>query len=582
MTRHVFVGSGIAAPGSGCTVWTDAIGGEQVLELVDRGAVPSEDGVVVADAGGSVLFLGPDETPGATAAAELWVQPPHGERQRVTGRDPAVLAVEAVGLAEAAVPAVEKGRPNGVATLDTTGKVPESQLPEMLTDPRQPVISLDELTFPLYVPHRGGANIAPENTIDALRGAVELGFKLVEVDCSRLRDGGLMVMHDATADRTSNLHGAPHELLTAAVLRGRIDASTWFAAGWPSDLWIPALSDVLREVGNHICLLIEAKNPGSGRAAAELVTRSELGHSVIMASFIRSELDGALEAGLPAGLVHESGDLDHARLRADGVDYLVVRPTAAEATLVSALEAGLVVFVYDLDRRYVHDLLVELGVHGFITDDPMYLSRRLAPLTVDPYVSQTFWHGCLPAPNGDRGYFAHPDWWGYPARPDGPVPSGYRGALQGWACPVTSDGAGASPYSIGFDVVIDEVAGEMAGADASIFFGAPDDRPFPGDRDTPEPQGYRALLRADGGLEVHRVDAGRTTLLVSTRTPALALGETVARIEITVTTEDVTVARTDTDSPHRIAASDATHRGGYIHLGCQGAAVRFRNVTVTR
>src|SRR5699024_2887831 len=130
--------------------------------------------------------------------------------------------------------------------------------------------------------------------------------------------------------------------------------------------------------------------------------------------------------------VHPTGDVDHKGLRADGVDYLAVREDAPEANVAAALDADLRVFVYGVDRRHQHDRLAGLGVHGFITDDPVYVSRRLAPLPTDAYVAQTFWHGCLPSREGDRGRFTPPDWWGYADAAPGDVApaSDYRGALQ--------------------------------------------------------------------------------------------------------------------------------------------------------
>lgn len=463
------------------------------------------------------------------------------------------------------------------------------QVPARLTEVRQPTTSIDELTYPLYIPHRGGANIAPENTIDALRAAVELGFKLVEVDCSRLRDGGLMVMHDETPDRTSNLRGSPDRLLTQAVLRGRVNAGDWFASSWPSDLVIPSLSDVLREVGNHICVLIEAKNAGSGAAAVDLALRSELAHTVIVQSFHRDELDAAIKERLPAGLVHETGDVDAAGLRAEGVDYLAVYRDAPPEKVTAAVAAGLDVFVYGVDRRHDHDRLAALGVDGFITDDPVYVSRRLPPFASDPYVAQTYWNGCLPSREGARGTFTPPDWWGYgpdwasASAADG-HPGGYEGALQGWACPVAMPAPGdpdGSRAAIGFDAVFDAVRDGDTSRWASIFFGAPDDRPFRDRGAGPDaPHGYHALLRADGELALYRVDAGEAVLLAAARTPPLSLGRTVARLEVRVSPGDVAVARTDAGPDACVSAGDTAHRGGYFHLGRDGAAIRFRDVVI--
>ena len=50
----------------------------------------------------------------------------------------------------------------------------------------------------LRIGHRGAAALAPENTIESLRLALELGCDLVEFDVHDL-DGTLVLVHDAPA-----------------------------------------------------------------------------------------------------------------------------------------------------------------------------------------------------------------------------------------------------------------------------------------------------------------------------------------------------------------------------------------------
>jgi glycerophosphoryl diester phosphodiesterase len=61
---------------------------------------------------------------------------------------------------------------------------------------------------PLLIAHRGGAGLAPENTLDALRSGVDLwGADMVELDVRATADGHCVVIHDATVDRTTNATG---------------------------------------------------------------------------------------------------------------------------------------------------------------------------------------------------------------------------------------------------------------------------------------------------------------------------------------------------------------------------------------
>ncbi|HXV22763.1 MAG TPA: glycerophosphodiester phosphodiesterase family protein, partial [Alphaproteobacteria bacterium] len=56
-------------------------------------------------------------------------------------------------------------------------------------------------TKPLIVAHRGGAALAPENTVAAFRAAAAAGADAIETDVRRTRDGALVCLHDADLQR---------------------------------------------------------------------------------------------------------------------------------------------------------------------------------------------------------------------------------------------------------------------------------------------------------------------------------------------------------------------------------------------
>jgi glycerophosphoryl diester phosphodiesterase len=67
------------------------------------------------------------------------------------------------------------------------------------------------------VAHRGAKNIAPENTIAAFEAAAKFGANYVEVDVRPSKDGELILMHDATVNRTTNGKGAVRDLTFAEI-----------------------------------------------------------------------------------------------------------------------------------------------------------------------------------------------------------------------------------------------------------------------------------------------------------------------------------------------------------------------------
>src|ERR1700693_4729077 len=60
---------------------------------------------------------------------------------------------------------------------------------------------------PLVFAHRGGAALAPENTLAAFDRGMELGADGLELDVHLSRDGVVVVHHDRTLDRTTTLRG---------------------------------------------------------------------------------------------------------------------------------------------------------------------------------------------------------------------------------------------------------------------------------------------------------------------------------------------------------------------------------------
>lgn len=66
---------------------------------------------------------------------------------------------------------------------------------------------------PLLIAHRGGAGLAPENTMAAFRNAVEVWrADMLELDVRTTGDGVLVVLHDETVDRTTDGTGRVGDL----------------------------------------------------------------------------------------------------------------------------------------------------------------------------------------------------------------------------------------------------------------------------------------------------------------------------------------------------------------------------------
>ena len=63
--------------------------------------------------------------------------------------------------------------------------------------------------------HRGASASHPENTMEAFRAAIEMGVDQIETDVRITADGELVLIHDATVDRTTNGTGKVAQMTLA-------------------------------------------------------------------------------------------------------------------------------------------------------------------------------------------------------------------------------------------------------------------------------------------------------------------------------------------------------------------------------
>ncbi|WP_326599615.1 glycerophosphodiester phosphodiesterase [Streptomyces sp. NBC_01803] len=130
-----------------------------------------------------------------------------------------------------------------------------------------PVAPAAPLDGPAIVAHRGASGGAPENTLAAADAAAELGAVWVETDVQRTADGELILLHDTTLGRTTDVEEvfpdrAPWNVsdFTAEEI-ARLDAGSWFGEEFAGEA-VPTLADFLdRLAANGQRLLLEMKEP---------------------------------------------------------------------------------------------------------------------------------------------------------------------------------------------------------------------------------------------------------------------------------------------------------------------------------
>ena len=123
---------------------------------------------------------------------------------------------------------------------------------------------------PLVMAHRGNSAYAPENTLVAFEQALALGADGCECDVHATADGEVVVIHDATVDRTTDGRGAVGELTLAQVRA--LDAGSWKGAEFAGER-VPLLAEVLDAHIGRGMLYVEIKDYGCTEQAIEVIER---------------------------------------------------------------------------------------------------------------------------------------------------------------------------------------------------------------------------------------------------------------------------------------------------------------------
>ena len=130
--------------------------------------------------------------------------------------------------------------------------------------------------------HRGAMSTHPENTIPAFEEALRLGAQMIEFDVQLTKDGALVLMHDATVDRTTNGKGKVNDLtlaeLKALDAGGKMDAK--FAG-----TRIPTFEEALAVFPRNVWLNCHLKGGAAvGEATAKVIEKAGRTHQAFLAA----------------------------------------------------------------------------------------------------------------------------------------------------------------------------------------------------------------------------------------------------------------------------------------------------------
>ncbi|GAB4223907.1 MAG: glycerophosphodiester phosphodiesterase [Spirochaetales bacterium] len=239
----------------------------------------------------------------------------------------------------------------------------------------------------LRVAHRGGAGLAPENTMAAFRQALELGVDAVELDVHLSRDGVPVVIHDPSLARTTDGSGEVGEWTVAEL--SRLNAAARYFGPWTGERQkIPLLEEVLAEIRGRLSVQVEIKvrqdgnrYPGIEEKVIDLLRQNGMIDQAIILSFDFPTLQKVKEL--------EPALATCALIGAKYLTQIGVRGPEAVAEEIASLKAD---YAGVDERWYSSELLealrqrgIRVGVWTVNDEDRMryFLNQRVAFITSD-------------------------------------------------------------------------------------------------------------------------------------------------------------------------------------------------------
>ncbi|MCB0986875.1 MAG: glycerophosphodiester phosphodiesterase [Acidimicrobiales bacterium] len=233
---------------------------------------------------------------------------------------------------------------------------------------------------PLPFAHRGGASQWPENTMPAFEGAVALGYPYLETDAHVTSDGVCLAFHDDRLDRVTDRSGLVSQLPYRLVKEARVDGRE------P----IPLMEDLIAAFPD-VRINIDPKHDEAVESLAAVLRRTGAVGRVCVGSFSDERLE-RLRGILGPELCTSLGPRGVARLRAGSfglplgdvagacvqVPHRVKGVRLVDDRFVSrAHDAGLQVHVWTIDDATEMHELLDRGVDGIMTDQPVTLKAVL-------------------------------------------------------------------------------------------------------------------------------------------------------------------------------------------------------------
>ena len=215
----------------------------------------------------------------------------------------------------------------------------------------------------------------------AFKAALDAGVQMIEMDVALSRDRKLVVIHDATLERTTNGEGTV-KAHTLAQLK-QLDAGGWFHPRFAGEQ-LPELSEVLDLADGQVLINIEIKphayephHPPDAveRQTLELVCRRNMAERVLISSFDLNLLKyiSKLEHAPALGLISRNPvnkctlkNCEQLKVVSWHPNHQILTPDQVKTMHAHDIR----VFPYNADTSEEMTRVLEMGVDGVISSDP--------------------------------------------------------------------------------------------------------------------------------------------------------------------------------------------------------------------
>lgn len=228
--------------------------------------------------------------------------------------------------------------------------------------------------LPVGIAHRGASFYCPENTIEAFKHAHELGSEHLECDCWLTKDHEIVVIHDASLDRTTDLTGEVSSKTLEEIKQGKMHACSTLSQ---KAYVVPTLREILSFIsGKDLKLYIELKDPNLliVDKTMQLLEELQLEKQVVIISFEHHLLQMIAQKypHIKIGFSQKhttDGLLEKAKKHsAQGV---VIHHELLESTFVDeATLKGLDIWVYTVKNAQELMHCLKYTISGYFVDQP--------------------------------------------------------------------------------------------------------------------------------------------------------------------------------------------------------------------